>query len=175
MKSIRQEHVKEEKKKRIVCNTISEGARWTESFLAFLAFLVLLQCFFSCSSYSFIVLKAGAGESEFWSKGSTGFTGNVLDDATVFCTGEELLANSINLRCLPRTLSMASSHSSTILCIAQSGSAVGQTPTFFRSIRSFFMSKKAFVELDPDTDCIGRVTAFEYDVISRGSTPDRCS
>jgi hypothetical protein len=62
---------------------------------------------------------------------------------------------------------MASSCSSTILCIAQSGSAVGQTPTFFRSIHSFSMLKGAFVELDPDTDCIGSVTAFEY-VIPKG-------
>jgi hypothetical protein len=29
------------------------------------------------------------------------------------------------------------------------------------------MLKGAFVELDPDTDCMGRVTAFEY-VISTG-------
>jgi hypothetical protein len=39
---------------------------------------------------------------------------------------------------------------------------VGQTLTFFRSIHSFSMLKGAFVELDPDMDCIGRVTAFEY-------------
>jgi hypothetical protein len=32
---------------------------------------------------------------------------------------------------------------------------VGQTPTFF-------ILKGAFVELNPDTNCIGRVTAFEY-------------
>jgi hypothetical protein len=63
---------------------------------------------------------------------------------------------------LPRTLSTASSCSSTILCIAQSGSAVGWTPTFFRSIRSFSMLKGACLELDPDTDCIGSVTVFEY-------------
>jgi hypothetical protein len=128
----------------------------------FLAFLILLQCFFSCSSYSFIDLKAKAGERESWSEGSTGFSGNILDDATVFCTGVELLANSINLQCLHRTLSMASSCFFTNLCIAHSGSAVGQTPTFFRSICSFSMLKGAFVELDPDMDCIGRVMAFEY-------------
>jgi hypothetical protein len=44
---------------------------------------------------------------------------------------------------------------------------VGQTPTFFRSVRSFSLLKGAFVELDPDMDCIGRVTAFEY-VILKG-------
>jgi hypothetical protein len=42
---------------------------------------------------------------------------------------------------------------------------VGQTPTFFRSIHSFSMLKGAFVELDPDTDCIGSVTAFEYVIL----------
>jgi hypothetical protein len=42
---------------------------------------------------------------------------------------------------------------------------VGQTPTFFRSIRFFSMLKGAFVELDPDTDCIGSVTAFEYVIL----------
>jgi hypothetical protein len=90
-----------------------------------------------------------------WSDSLTGFTGNMLDDATVFCTGEELSANSINLRCFPRTLSTASSCSSTILCIAQSDSAVGQTPTFFRRICSFSMLKGAFVELNPDRFCPG--------------------
>jgi hypothetical protein len=143
---------------------VSEGARWT-SFLAFLAFFVLLQHLFLCSLYSFIVLKAGAGKRESWSEGSTGFSGNVLDDATVFCTGGIFLANSMNLRCLPRTQSMASSCSSTNLCMARSGSAVGQTLTFFRSIHSFSMLKGAFVELDPDMDCIGRVTAFEYVIL----------
>jgi hypothetical protein len=62
---------------------------------------------------------------------------------------------------------MASSCSSTILCIAQSGSAVGRTPTFLRSIGSFSMLKEAFEELDPDTNCIGSITAFEY-VILKG-------
>jgi hypothetical protein len=38
-------------------------------------------------------------------------------------------------------------------------------PTFFRSIRSFSMLKRAFEELDPDVDCIGRVTAFEYVIL----------
>jgi hypothetical protein len=42
---------------------------------------------------------------------------------------------------------------------------VGQTPTFFRSIHSFSILKGAFVELDPDMDCIGRVTAFEYVIL----------
>jgi hypothetical protein len=111
-------------------------------------------------SYSFIDLKAGAGGRESWSKGLTGFSGNVLDNATAFWTGEELLANSINLQCLPRTLFTASSCSSTNLCIAHSGSAVGRTPTFS-------MLKEAFVELNPDTDCIGSVTAFKY-VILKG-------
>jgi hypothetical protein len=60
---------------------------------------------------------------------------------------------------------MASSCFSTDLCIARSGSAVGQTPTFFRSIRSFAMLKGAFVELDPDMDCIERATAFEYVIL----------
>jgi hypothetical protein len=114
---------------------------------------------------TFIDLKAGARRRESWSKGSTGFFGNVLDDATVFCTGGEFLANSINLQCLPRTWFMASSCSSTNLCIAPSGSAVGQTLTFFRSIRSFSMLKRAFEELDPVTDCIGSVTAFEYVIL----------
>jgi hypothetical protein len=113
----------------------------------------------------FIVLKAGAGGREFWSEGSTGFSSEMLDDATVFWTGEEFLANSINLWCLPRTRSTASSCSSTNLCIARSGSAVGRTLTFFRSICSFSMLKGAFVELDPDMDCIGRVTAFEYVIL----------
>jgi hypothetical protein len=42
---------------------------------------------------------------------------------------------------------------------------VGQTLTFFRSIRFFSMFKGAFEELDPDVDCIGRVTAFEYVIL----------
>jgi hypothetical protein len=42
---------------------------------------------------------------------------------------------------------------------------VGQTLTFFRSICSFSMLKGAFEELDPDMDCIGRVTAFEYVIL----------
>jgi hypothetical protein len=129
--------------------------------------LVLLRHFFSCSSYSFMVLKAGAGKRESWSDSSTGFSGNVLDNATAFCTGEEFLANSMNLWCLPRTRSTASSCSSTNLCIARSGSAVGQILTFFRSVCSFSMLKGAFVELDSDMDCIGSVTAFEY-VILKG-------
>jgi hypothetical protein len=91
--------------------------------------------------------------------------GNVLNNATAFCTGEDFLANFINLWCLPKTWSTASSCSSTNLCIARSGSAVGRTPTFFRSICSFSMLKEAFVELDPDMDCIGRVTAFEYVIL----------
>jgi hypothetical protein len=43
---------------------------------------------------------------------------------------------------------------------------VGQTPTFFRSICFFSMLKGAFVELDPDMDCIGSVTAFEYVILN---------
>jgi hypothetical protein len=37
--------------------------------------------------------------------------------------------------------------------------------TFFRSIHSFSMLKRAFEELNPDMDCIGRVTAFEYVIL----------
>jgi hypothetical protein len=44
---------------------------------------------------------------------------------------------------------------------------VGQTLTFFRSICSFSILKGVFVELNPDTDCIGSVTAFKY-VILKG-------
>jgi hypothetical protein len=42
---------------------------------------------------------------------------------------------------------------------------VGRTPTFFRSIHFFSMLKGAFVELNPDMDCIGSVTAFEYVIL----------
>jgi hypothetical protein len=49
--------------------------------------------------------------------------------------------------------------------MAHSGSAVGQTPTFFRSICSFSMLKGAFKELNPVMDCIGRVTAFKYVIL----------
>jgi hypothetical protein len=49
--------------------------------------------------------------------------------------------------------------------MARSGSAVGQTPTFLRSICSFSMLKGAFEELDPVTDCIGGATAFEYVIL----------
>jgi hypothetical protein len=50
--------------------------------------------------------------------------------------------------------------------MARSGSAVGQTPTFFRSIHFFSMLKGAVEELNPDTDCIGSVTAFEYVILN---------